>query len=148
LSITQKEFDAFLTDGIKIILGDIVWRNDVDNSPAQEFRVELETSTGYPLFIKGRYNPSAGKLSYAIIFRGEGRIYGLDLGADHRNPDRIRVGEKHKHYWLEGYRDKWAYVPGDITETWNRPVDVWRQFCIEAKLAHSGKMFEPSVQGE
>ncbi len=146
MTITQEEFEAVLANDIKIILGDIVWRNDADNSLAKEFRSEIDTNSGHPLFIQGRYNPSAGKLSYSIILRGEGRIYGLDLGADHRNPDGMRVGEKHKHSWRGGYRDKWAYDPRDITETWDRPVDVWRQFCVEAKLAHSGKMLQPSIE--
>ena len=40
------------------------------------------------------YSPTSGKLSYAIIHRIVGRIYGLDLGADHRNPVGEVVGEK------------------------------------------------------
>ncbi len=148
MSVTQEDFDALLADDTKSILGDITWRNDVDHSPAQEFSAKVKTDAGYRLSIEGYYNPLAGKLSYAIIVRGEARLYALDLGADHRNPDGIRVGEKHKHYWREGYRDKWAYVPRDITETWDKPVGVWRQFCVEAKLSHSGKMLQPSVQGE
>ncbi|MDE2778881.1 MAG: hypothetical protein OXI91_04285 [Chloroflexota bacterium] len=46
----------------------------------------------------------------------------LALGADHQNPDGQWVGEKHENYWVPGSRDKWAYVPPDITGTWNRPV--------------------------
>ena len=145
MSITQEEFDALLADGSKTIMGDIAWSNDVDHSPAQEFSAKVKCSSAYRLSIEGYYNPLAGKLSYAIIIRGEARIYALDLGADHRNPDGIRVGEIHKHRWCEGYRDKWAYVPKDITETWNKPIGVWHQFCIEANLSHSGKMLQPST---
>ena len=96
--------------------------------------------------VKRWYNPSSGKLSYAIVHRRVGRIYGLDLGADHQNPDGQPVGEKHKNYWSPGSRDKWAYVPGDITETWDRPVEVWHQFCAEANLRHSGTMQAPAIQ--
>jgi len=39
--IPQQEFDAILADTTKWIEGDIVWREDVDLSPAPEFRVEL-----------------------------------------------------------------------------------------------------------
>ena len=97
----------------------------------------------------GWYNPLSGKLSYAVIHRTIGRIYGLDLGADHRNPGGDLVGEKHKHHhWKEDLRDREAYVPEDITEPWNRPVEVWKQFCNEANLRHSGIMHEPtSMQG-
>ena len=58
-------------------------------------------------------------------------------------PDGIRVGEKHKHSWREGHGDKWAYIPQDVTEPWNRPVEVWRQFCEEANLRHLGIMRNP-----
>jgi hypothetical protein len=76
-----------------------------------------------------------------------GRIYGLDLGADHQNPDSEFVGEKHKNYWVAGSRDKWAYVPEDISEPWNRPAAVWGQFCIEANIRHSGNIQDPVLQG-
>lgn len=68
---------------------------------------------------------------------------GLDLGAEHINPDGKPVGEKHKNYWVPGYRDKWAYEPGDITEPWHRPVAVWAQFCAEIHLRHTGTLSEP-----
>lgn len=42
--------------------------------------------------------------------RGVGRIYGLDLGAAHVNPDGAPIGETHKNYWSPGHRDKWAFV--------------------------------------
>ncbi len=115
----------------------------MDNSPARVFRVEIRSESGYPLFIAGRYNPVAGKLSYSLILRGTGRIYGLDLGVGHRNPDGELVGEIHKNYWTPGYRDSWAFVPEDITETWDRPVEVWRQFCDEARIRHLGRLNSP-----
>lgn len=144
--MTDDEFRAILDDNSKVITGNISWAEDSDHSPAQEFRVEVNSVGGYPLFIQGRYNGSAGKLSFSMIYRGIGRIYGLDLGAAHRNPDGERVGEKHKNYWRDGARDKWAYVPEDITETWNRPVSVWNQFCAELKLTHAGTMSPPAIQ--
>ena len=49
--------------------------------------------------------------------------------------------------WVPGHRDKWAYVPGDITHPWNHPVEVWAQFCAEANLEHRGVMHPPRVQG-
>ena len=113
---------------------------------ASEFRIDIESNEEYPLFLKGWYNPFSGKLSYAIIHRIVGRIYGLDLGTEHINPDGNLVGEKHKNYWLPGSRDKWAFVPEDITEPWDRPAEVWVQFCAEANLEHSGKMHPPDVQ--
>ena len=141
----QHDFEAILGDNTKAILKNIIW-NDDDHSPASEFNIEVESALGPPIFVHGRYNSLSGKLSYSIIHRTLGRIYGLDLGADHRNPDGERVGDRHKHSWKDGYRDKIAYVPQDITAPWHRPVEVWAQFCAEANLRHSGTMFQPQAQ--
>ena len=145
--MSQQEFESILSDDTKEISADIIWNQDPDHSQSREFRVDVESAAGHPMFLNGWYNPLSGKLSYSLIHRSMGRIYGLDLGADHRNPDGVRVGEKHKHRWKDGSRDKWAYVPRDITEPWNRPVEVWEQFCAEAGLRHLGTMSQPQVQG-
>jgi hypothetical protein len=90
----------------------------------------------------------AGTLSYALIHRGAGRIYALDLGADHHNPTCQRLGEKHKHRWTEAFRDEEAYVPADVIAAWDNPVEVWRQFCAEAGIVHDGQMRPPQIQEE
>ena len=74
--------------------------------PRFEFRVNVDSMSGWLLFVKGRYNAAAGTLNYALILKTEGRIYALDLGKDHHNPQCQQVGEKHKHSWSERYRDK------------------------------------------
>ena len=79
--MTQNEFEAILSDETKEISENITWSDDEDHSPAQVFRAEVKSDAGYPMFVQGRYNPMAGKLSYAVIFRGVGRIYGLDIVA-------------------------------------------------------------------
>lgn len=145
---TQQEFETILADTTKRIEGDVDWREDADHSPAREFRVEVRSDTGWPLVVAGRFNPFAGTLSYVLIHRGAGRIYGLDLGADHHNPTCQRVGEKHKHRWREAFRDKEAYIPDDITAEWSQPRDVWQQFCREANIEHRGQMRPPVVQEE
>lgn len=146
MTLSQQEYDAIINDTTKVINEDIEWEGSV-NSPTRRFRVEIESDDEHPIFLDGWYNPLAGKLSYSIIHRSVGRIYGLDLGADHINPDGVSVGEKHKNHWRTGSRAKWAYVPQDITETWNRPFAVWSQFCAEANIRHLGAMQDPAVQG-
>ena len=141
--MTQQEFETIISDDTKEISEDIVWKDDY-HPMAKVFRIGVNSAPGYPISVNGWYNPLSGKLSYAIIHRIMGRIYALDLGADHRNPDGKLVGEKHKHRWQEGFRDTEAYVPADITEPWNRSVEVWMQFCNEANLRHSGIMLEPT----
>ena len=149
MPLTDAEFAALLADESKRVQGDITWKEDEDRSPAMEFRVEIESSNGWPLLLKGRYNSAAGTLTYALILKTTGRIYGLDLGKDHHNPTCEQVGEKHKHRWSERYGDKEAYVPDDVNAPVSDPVAVWREFCAEARIRHDGTMRRPlATQGE
>ena len=134
---------AVLADESKRVQGDVSWKEDEDRSPAVEFRVDIESTSGWPLFVKGRYNVAARTLTYALILKTTGRIYGLDLGKDHHNPQCDQVGEKHKHRWSEPYGDKEAYVPDDVGAPVSDPVAVWKEFCAEARIQHDGSMKPP-----
>lgn len=149
MALTNAEFEAILADQSKRIDGDIVWIEDEDHSPAQEFRAEVVSDAGWPLFVRGSCNRLAGTISYMLILKTDGRVYGLDMGKDHHNPQCNQVGEMHKHRWTEQFRDKEAYVPGDITAGINDPVTVWQQFCIEAKITHTGVLAQPpALEGD
>ncbi len=139
----QRDFEALLVDTTKQIQEDITWDDDDDHSPTVEFRVEVVSQAKYPIFVKGSYNVLAQTLTYALIHRSFGRIYGLDMGKDHHNPSCTNVGRKHKHRWTEELRDKEAYVPEDITALVTEPVSVWRQFCLESRISHNGVMYAP-----
>jgi hypothetical protein len=143
MALTNAEFGAVLADASKRIDGDIVWSEDEDHSPSVEFRAEVQSDPGWPLFVKGSYNVLAKTLSYAMILQTSGRVYALDLGKDHHNPACTQVGEKHKHCWCEQFKDKNAYVPDDITQPVSDPVGVWQEFLAEAKINHLGKMAVP-----
>ena len=140
MDLTDAQFSSILEDEQKLIREDISWTEDEDRSPAVEFRVEVESSEGWPLFVQGRYNRRAGTLTFALILKTVGRIYGLDMGKDHHNPQCHRVGDTHKHRWSEQYRDKEAYAPEDLTAPASEPVSVWMQFCTEARIRHEGTM--------
>ena len=149
MPLTQAEIDALVADPEKVIDGDIPWLQDEDHSPSVEFRAEVRTTSGYPLFVRGSYNPLIGALTYALILKPVGRIYGLDMGKDHHNPSCQRVGDLHKHRWTEAQRDKEAYVPADITASATEPVAVWQQFCAEAGIRHLGQLGTvPPLQGD
>lgn len=148
MTITNLEFTSIIEDGSKRIEGDIAWCEDEDHSPAVEFRVEVLSGTGWPLFVRGSYNRLAGALTYALILKTEGRIYALDLGKDHHNPQCTSTGEIHKHRWTEQFRDKEAYVPNDITAPVYDPAAVWEQFCREAGIEHRGKLAPPPALQE
>lgn len=141
--MTQTEFETVLSDTSKRIDGDIEWAPDEDDSPSVEFRVEVASEAGYPLFVVGSYNAEAMALTFALIHRRVGRVYGLDMGKDHHNPSCNFVGDVHKHRWTEEFRDKDAYAPDDITASVQDPITVWQQFCRQAKITHNGRMQPP-----
>ena len=143
--LTDSEFQAIVADESKEIAGDLSWTPDRGRKNAVGFRVPVLSTPRYPLTLVAYYHPNAEKLSYVLIHRPAGRIYGLDLGDTHRNPDHRLVGPIHKHTWSEEHRDRRAYAPPDITESWRDPVAVWRQFCKEAHLRHTGTMQNPFV---
>ena len=142
-AMTQAEFEAIAADTSKRIEGNISWSEDEDHSPTVEFRADVSSEAGYPLFVRGSYNPEAQKLSFGLIHRGVGRIYALDLGSAHHNPSCDTVGDTHKHNWSELTNTKEAYVPPDITASVAEPVVVWRQFCAEARITHVGVLHSP-----
>lgn len=148
MTLTNTEFEAILNDASKRIDGDIGWQEDEDHSPCVEFCAEIESDAGWPLFVRGSDNPLIPALSYRLILKTAGRVYGLDLGKDHHNPQCNQVGEKHKHRWTEQLSDKDAHVPDDITASVSAPVDVWKQFCAEARLTHNGTLHGPPPRQE
>lgn len=148
MPLTNAEFASILEDSSKRIEGNIPWCEDEDHSPVLEFRAEVLSGTGWPLFVRGSCNLLAGTLTYALILKTEGRIYALDLGKDHHNPQCAQVGERHKHRWTEQFRDKEAYVPDDVTAPSSDPAAVWKQFCAEARIEHTGFLARPVMQEE
>jgi hypothetical protein len=143
MPLTESEFATILDDGSKRIEGDIAWAEDEDHSPASEFRAEVRSAAGWPLFVRGSYNAHARTLTFALILKTEGRIYALDIGKDHHNPQCDQVGEKHKHRWTQRYRDKEAYVPADISAAVDDPRGLWVEFCREARITHNGALGAP-----
>lgn len=141
--MNQGEFEVILTDERKFIEGDIDWKDDEFKGPVAEFRVELQSSMGYPLIVKGSFNRRLKKISFSIFHPSVGRIYGLDMGLSHKNPDGSVVGDTHKHRWSELFKDKQAYVPKDITASPDEPIEVWKQFCLESGITHQGAMHTP-----
>jgi hypothetical protein len=143
MNLTEEEMAAILDDPSKRIEGAIQWilRNEV--GPFAYFQARVDSLSGWPIFIKGSYNPESSKLAFALIHQGYGRrIYGLCLGNLHTNRDRTRVGSPHKHRWTE-IDDQFAYSPSDITARATEPVEAWVQFCREARIEHVGRLQAP-----
>jgi hypothetical protein len=99
--------------------------------------------------LKGTFNPLIPAITFALISKTSGRIYALDLGKGHKNPDGRIVGNTHKHRWTEEFKDKQAYEPEDITAAPDNPIQAWQQFCQEATIQHNGRMHPPPpIQGD
>lgn len=145
MPLTNAEWDSIMKDPSKRVDGDIEWGEDEHHSPARRFRARVVTAARWPLFVHGWYNPETGKLSYSLFLKTDGRIYGLDMGMDHTDPQGNDLGDPHKHEWSERYRDREGYAPEDITAPVSDPISVWRQFCAEAGIGHNGKMHSPPV---
>ena len=140
-SLTDAEYEAIMNNETKRIRDEIDWKEDEDHSPAREFRATVYSDRGWPLEVHGRFNRQAKTLNYTLVLKSSGRIYGLDLGRDHHNPDCNQVGETHLHEWSERYQDKKASVPdyvcaADVSD----PVAVWKKFCANARINHEGVM--------
>ncbi len=157
--LTQQEFESLLADDTKRITGDIVWTSDEFHSAAQGFRAGVQSEADWPLFVEGWWNPHSGKLTFTLVHRRARRIVGLDLGdLLHHNPSCPRKRGRrvacdcphgtHKHRWTEEFKAEWAYKPGDITATWDQPLEVWEQFCAETKIIHWGILHNPEWQAE
>lgn len=140
MTLGQDEFELILQDTSKTIQDDIIWQSHPQHELLLKFKADIISELDYQLSIRGTYNVLIHTLSYHLIYLPYDRIYGLDLGKDHQNPDGQHVGETHKHRWSEIYRDKQAYVPPDITASGDDPILVWQQFCEEAVICHSGMM--------
>ena len=141
--LSQDQFELIINDTTKSIQGDIIWQENSNHNPSRRFRVDIDSQMNYPIFLAGSYHPITNGLTYAIIHKIVGRIYALDMGQDHRNPDGNMVGEIHKHRWTVDYQIRYAYIPQDITADSRNPVEVWKQFCDEAKITHQGYMHDP-----
>ena len=109
---------------------DIYWLGDEDDSPARSFRAEVASNGGWSLFIQGHYNQRAARLTYALILRSVGRIYGLCLGKlTTINFDAHKFSWKHMHRWTERYLGQGSLHSGHNHCPGERPDSgLWRQF--------------------
>lgn len=57
--MTNAEFEMILSDRSKRIATDLKWSDDEDHSPSVEFRAEVLSDGGWPLFVRGSFNSLA-----------------------------------------------------------------------------------------
>jgi hypothetical protein len=104
-----------------------------------------DTYEGARVKVIGTYSPPTRNLSFALIWAGC-RVRGLDFsGPPHPNPDGVILPCPHKHRWEDGARDRWAYVPPEITAS--ERLAVFMQFLAECNIRFEGQYFEAVEQG-
>lgn len=158
--MTQADFETFLNDPTKSI-GDHPprWTAKPNHPALLFFHADFLGESAEDMFLEGSWNRKKGTVSFTICHRGTRsrhgrmgqRVYSLDLGVEHPNPDKTVCGSPHKHRWKEDLRlygfpgcpepcwgDEEAYVPTDITATVADPAGLWREFCAEAGIIHTG----------
>jgi hypothetical protein len=63
MHLSDDEFRILIQDPSKTIDGDIQWNTNENQWPRAEFRVDIISNPGYPLFLKGSYNGLIAKLT-------------------------------------------------------------------------------------
>lgn len=140
-----------MSDKSKRIIENITWKGDKKDSETVKFRVSILSNNDHNIFADGSYNRYLERLSYKIIHKEIGRrIYGLDMGKDHKNPDKTIVKGNHIHEWNEDFEDRIAYSANNIIiSKATNPIEVWKEFCRETSINFQGIMEEiPLIQFE
>lgn len=144
LPISEQEAQNIINMG-KIIDEDIEWANSSDKAYTVEFTVPIKIDYPCKLILIGSYNYRIERFSFTILYNNEARIKSLDIGTDHRNPgEKTKIGKKHKHTWTNKYKDKWSYVPDDIT-TGAKVDKVLYEFLKECNIIYKGKPFSSKI---
>ena len=52
MTLSKQEYDDIISDGTKEINENIVWEGHT-NAQAREFRVDVQSEEGHPIFVKG-----------------------------------------------------------------------------------------------
>lgn len=113
--VTQADVEALLVHGA-VIRSAFRWTKVGRTNWRAEVWLE-ETYEGARVKLTGTYNTKTRNLSYTLIWAGC-RIRGLDVGGPaHPNPDGEWLPTPHKHRWVDGMQDRWAYTPDDIVST-------------------------------
>jgi hypothetical protein len=140
--LTKLDADKIIKSE-KFITEEIKWIEDPNIENFYEFRVPIQVLNDpyTKLILKGSTNIVLNRHSFAIIYNGMARIKALDIGKEHLNKcpnhPKERIGIKHKHTWQYCCRDKWAYVPDDITD--NAPLEqVFWEFLDECNIQYEG----------
>ena len=147
MALSQAEFDAILADDSKRIIGDLAWYRIPEQPDAARLDAEIVSQGSLPLQVAGWFRPTQRKLSYSLLLEDR-RIAGIDFGRNlsHRNQDGTRLVGAHWQFWSAAHERAEAYPLPAGTPTWDRPLEVWAQFCSRLGIMHEGAMSPPPLE--
>jgi len=113
-------------------------------------RGEVANSVGFDLALEVTWSPKTGKASLCLFARrvkpGWSRLYGIDLGDDHHNPDCNNTGDPHRHNrWSVTYGDRFGSGAPDLKG--KSVPEAFDIFVSECNISVRGALTMPSVQG-
>ena len=104
---------------------------------------------GFDLAVEVTWNPRSDKASACLFVKHVkplwSRIYGVDLGEDHHNPDCQLTGDPHRHdKWSVKYGVKFGSAAPDLV---GRSVpEMFGMFLEECGIEMPGTLVMPKVQ--
>lgn len=137
------DIDAILDDPSKTIEGNIQWLPDPNHPSAWIFHAPVAHSGETPLVAHGTLQPGQDRLSYLLVLRAVGRVFGICWGYRHLNPSGETVPGPHIHRWTSEHLDRRVEPLGDAGDGASDPIAAWRQFCTRANIVHRGALHPP-----
>jgi hypothetical protein len=113
-------------------------------------RGEVQSQTGFELFVEVTWSPKATKASACFFVKRVkplwSRVFGIDLGDDHHNPDCVMTGDPHRHNrWSVKHGARYGTPAPDLQgKTVPEMFDV---FLRECKIQMAGAIVMPPIQG-
>ncbi len=127
----------------KYVDENVEWRRHAGH---QTFSADvLSKEADYDMTLVGSVTEQTG-YSKLHFFVGPQPIAMLHMGKTHHNPDCERLtGRVHKHRWSDAFREKQAYVPGEVDRaSWET---LLRSFLKECNIELRGRFAAPQIQG-
>ncbi len=104
----------------------------------------LSEAADYDMMLVGSVTELTGYFKLHL-FVGPQPITMLHAGKVHHNPNCERLTAKvHKHCWSDAFREKEAYVPGDVDPATGETL--FRSFLKECNIELRGRFAAPQTQ--
>jgi hypothetical protein len=112
-------------------------------------RGEVQSQTGFELAVEVTWSSRTQKSSACLFVKRVkplwSRIFGIDLGDDHHNPDCVMTGDPHRHnQWTVRHGSRFASPAPDLRG--KGVSEMFSAFLRECKIDMIGTLAMPAVQ--